>query len=71
MLYYLGGLVALIGAIWLAVNAFRNDGVLHGIFALICGLYTLWYGATRFSGNEAPFFMFIGGTLLAFLLRPY
>ena len=67
---YLGTILALVGAIWMTVNAFKKDGVLAGILCFICGFYTIYYGIKNFAENKIPFILFLAGIALSIAFRP-
>lgn len=62
---YIGSILTLIGAIWIVVNAFKKDGALPGILCLICGFYTIYYGAKNFAENKIPLILFLVGLAIS------
>ena len=69
-MYFIGSIIGLIGAIWMAVNAFKKDGVLAGILCFLCGFYTIYYGIKNFAENKIPFILFLVGFALLLAFRP-
>ena len=69
-MYFLGSILALVGAIWITVNAAKKDGALAAIFCFICGFYTIYYGIKNFAENKIPFILFLVGIALAIAFRP-
>lgn len=69
-MYYIGTLAALVGAIWMTVNAFKKDGALAGILCFICGFYTIYYGIKNFAENKVPFILFLAGIAVSVVMRP-
>jgi hypothetical protein len=63
--FYLGSVVSLIGAIWIIVNAFRNDGLLWGIGSLLCGPVMLVYAIMNFGANKIPLALFVVGVIIS------
>jgi hypothetical protein len=59
--FYLGSLLSFIGAIWIIVNAFRNDGLLWGIGSLLCGPVLLIYAIMNFAANKMPLGLLVLG----------
>lgn len=64
-MFYLGSLVSLIGAIWIIVNAFRNDGLLWGIGSLLCGPVLLVYAIMHFAANKIPLALLVVGVIIS------
>jgi len=69
-MYFLGALLALVGAIWMTVNAAKKDGALAAVLCFICGFYTIYYGIKNFAENKVPFLLFIAGIVLSVIFRP-
>jgi uncharacterized membrane protein len=67
-MYFLGSILALVGAIWMTVNAAKKDGALAAIFCFICGFYTIYYGIKNFAENKIP--LFLAGIAAAIIFRP-
>jgi hypothetical protein len=63
--FYLGSIVSFIGAIWIIVNAFRNDGLLWGIGSLLCGPAMLVYAIMNFDANKIPLALFVVGIIIS------
>lgn len=64
-MFYLGSIVSFIGAIWIIVNAFRNDGLLWGIGSLLCGPVMLIYAIMHFTANKIPLALFVFGVIIS------
>lgn len=69
-MYFLGSILALVGAVWMTVNAAKKDGALAAIFCFICGFYTIYYGIKNFAENKIPFILFLAGIALVIAFRP-
>jgi intracellular septation protein A len=69
-MYFLGSILALVGAIWMTVNAAKKDGALAAIFCFICGFYTIYYGIKNFAENKIPLILFLAGIAVAVVFRP-
>ena len=69
-MYFLGAIAALVGAIWITVNAFKKNGALAGILCFICGFYTIYYGIRNFAENKVPLALFVVGVILCVAFRP-
>lgn len=69
-MYFLGSILALVGAVWMTVNAAKKDGALAAIFCFICGFYTIYYGIKNFAENKIPFILFLAGVALVIAFRP-
>lgn len=61
----LGGLLLLIGAIWIAVIAFQNEEVVWGIFSIFCGIAALIYGVQHFDEAKVPLGLLVVGIVLS------
>ena len=64
-MFYLGSLLSFIGAIWIIVNAFRNDGLLWGIGSLLCGPVLLVYAIMNFAASKIPLALFVVGVIIS------
>ena len=62
---HLAGLAAMI---WLAVLAFKHDGILAGLLCLCCCPYGLYYGITHLDKVRYAFIMYLTVLLLNLLL---
>jgi hypothetical protein len=62
-----GGLLVLIGAIWIAVIAFQSGDIVWGVLSLICGIVAIIYGAQHMDKARTPLFMLIGGIVINLL----
>lgn len=69
-MYFLGSILALVGAIWMTVNAAKKDGALAAIFCFICGFYTIYYGIKNFAENKIPLILFLAGIAVMVIFRP-
>lgn len=69
-MYFVGSILALVGAIWMTVNAAKKDGALAAIFCFICGFYTIYYGIKNFAENKIPLILFLGGIAVMVIFRP-
>jgi len=65
MIGLIGGLLALIGAIWIAVIAFQNEEVVWGIFSIFCGIAALIYGVQHFDEAKVPLGLLVVGIVLS------
>lgn len=63
-MFYFGSLLSFIGAIWIIVNAFRNDGLLWGIGSLLCGPVLLVYAIMNFAANKIPLGLLVLGAVI-------
>lgn len=65
-LLYLGGVIALIGAIWIGVIAFQSGDVIWGILSIIClmPIVAIVYAAQHQDKARTPMFIAIGGLVL-------
>lgn len=64
-MFSLGSLISFIGAIWIIVNAFRNDGLLWGIGSLLCGPVLLVYAIMHFNANKIPLGLLVVGVIIS------
>ena len=62
-LIIIGGILALIGYVWLLVLAF-SESVLWGVGSLFCGLVALVFGVTRFAEAKVPVLLYAAGIVL-------
>ena len=69
-MYYIGSLLAFVGAVWMTINAAKKDGVIAAILTFICTFYLIYYGIKNFAENKIPFLMVIAGIVLAIMFRP-
>ncbi len=69
-MYFLGAIAALVGAIWMTVNAAKKDGAVAAILCFICGFYTIYYGIKNFAENKVPLILFLVGVALCIVFRP-
>ncbi len=59
----LGGVLALVGAIWFLVVAFQDSAV-AGLLCFFVPFYSLYYLATHFDDEKRPFFVQLLGIIL-------
>jgi hypothetical protein len=59
-----GGLIFVIGWIWILVIAFQNGDVIWGILSLLCGLVGLIYAIQHFEQAKIPLGLLAGGIVL-------
>ncbi len=64
MIALLGSLLALVGAIWIAVIAFQNDDMIWGIASIFCGIAAVIYGVQQFDQAKIPLALLVVGTLI-------
>ena len=69
-MYILGSILALVGAIWMTVNAAKKDGAMAAILCFICGFYTIYYGIKNFAENKIPLILFLAGVAAVVIFRP-
>jgi thiol:disulfide interchange protein len=65
-LYFLGLLVALVGAIWLIVLAFK-ESILWGLGSLLIPFVSLIFAITHWDRAKTPFLIQVGGVVLLVL----
>lgn len=65
-LFYLGGLVAFIGGIWLLVVAFKQS-VWWGLGSLIIPFVGLVFAIMNWQIAKTPFLVYVGGIILCVL----
>ena len=63
MLLALGGLIMLVGFIWIVVNAFKTS-VLWGLGALIVPLVAQIFAIMNWETNKTAFLIWVGGLAL-------
>jgi len=61
----LGGLLVLIGGIWLVVKAF-SEGILWGLGCIFIPLVTLYFALTRFEETKFPLAVWASGWACVF-----
>jgi hypothetical protein len=66
VLVYGGGLLALVGAIWIAVIAFQSGEVVWGLLCIFCcmPIVAIIYAAQHQDKARTPMFIAIGGLIL-------
>jgi 1,4-dihydroxy-2-naphthoate octaprenyltransferase len=64
MIALLGSLMALVGAIWIAVIAFQNDDMLWGILSIFCGIAAIIYGVQHFDQAKLPLGLLVLGIII-------
>lgn len=69
-MYFIGSILALVGAIWMTVNAAKKDGALAAILCFICTFYTIYYGIKNFAENKIPLILLIVGVAIAVIFNP-
>jgi len=62
-LLIIGGLAALIGGLWIVVNAFRT-GILWGLGSLLIPLVVYIYAFMNWGENKTPFLVHLVGVIL-------
>lgn len=61
MIALLGSLMALAGAIWIAIIAFQNDDTVWGIVSIFCGIAAIIYGVQHIDQAKLPLgLLFLG-----------
>jgi hypothetical protein len=60
----IGGIMALVGWIWIVVAAFK-DSIGWGIGSLLCGIVALIYGAMNFATLKVPVLLYVVGLILS------
>ncbi len=63
-LYAIGGVIALVGYIWLVVVAFRVGGAGWGIGSLLIGIIGLIFAITHWEAAKRPFLVEVAGAVL-------
>jgi uncharacterized membrane protein len=63
ILVIIGGLLALVGGIWLIVKAFQ-DSMFWGICCLFIPMATLLFAVLHWDDVKVPFFLNLGGIIL-------
>jgi hypothetical protein len=69
MLLFIGGLLSLVGVVWIIVLAFQNGDPVWGIVSIFCGLAALIYGIMHFDEAKAPVGLMVVGMILGFVGR--
>lgn len=64
LLQSLGGIMALVGWVWLLVLAF-SENIGWGIGSLLCGIVALIFAITRWPETKAPALTYIVGLVLS------
>jgi len=64
ILNYVGGLVALVGGIWLLVLAFK-ESLVWGLVCFFCPIVSLYFAITRWEKAKKPFLIEVGGIVAA------
>ena len=54
MIALVGSLMALVGAVWIAIIAFQNDDTVWGIMSIFCGIAAIIYRVQHFDEAKAP-----------------
>jgi hypothetical protein len=62
-LFYLGGIIALVGGIWLLVVAFKQS-VWWGLGSLIVPFVGLIFAIMNWQIAKTPFLVYVGGIIL-------
>jgi 1,4-dihydroxy-2-naphthoate octaprenyltransferase len=65
MIALLGSLMALAGAIWIAVIAFQNEDMVWGIISIFCGLAAIIYGVQHFDEAKIPLGLLVLGIIIS------
>jgi hypothetical protein len=60
----IGGIMVLIGWIWIVVAAFK-DSIGWGIGSLLCGIVAFIYGVMNFATLKVPVLLWIVGVILS------
>jgi 1,4-dihydroxy-2-naphthoate octaprenyltransferase len=69
MIALLGSLMALAGAIWIAVIAFQNDDMIWGIASIFCGIAAIIYGVQNFDQAKIPLGLLVIGIVVGSIGR--
>jgi hypothetical protein len=64
ILLAIGGVLTLVGWIWIIVIAFQSGDVVWGIVSIFCGIVALVYAAMHMDKARTPLFVLIGGIVL-------
>jgi hypothetical protein len=59
-LIVVGGIIALVGYVWLLILAF-SESILWGVGSLLCGIVALVFGVTRWPETKVPVLIYIAG----------
>lgn len=69
----LGGILAFIAGIWVWIKLFQKEGVMKGIWGLICMLYTFIWGLQNMKNEElklkTPMYVWIAGIVLGIIIN--
>jgi hypothetical protein len=60
----LGSILALVGAIWIAVIAFQNGDTVWGVLSLFCGIVAIVYGVQHADEAKVPLILLIIGIVV-------
>ncbi len=63
-IYWLGAIVALVGVIWMIINAFKTS-ILWGLGSLFIPFVVLIFAAMHWAQNKQPFLIWLGGVVIA------
>lgn len=66
-MFWTGVVLGCIGGLWLAINAFRNNGALWGFGALVVPLVAQFYGLRHLDDNRLPLILSLVGVVLCML----
>ena len=61
----IGGLLSLVGAIWIIVIAFQNGDIVWGVLAIFCGIVGLIYALQHMEQAKIPLILMIVGIVLS------
>lgn len=64
VLQSIGGVMALVGLVWLLVLAF-SEHIGWGIGSLLCGVVALIFAITRWPETKTPALLYIGGLVIS------
>ena len=64
ILQSIGGIMALVGLIWLLVLAF-SENIGWGIGSLLCGIVALIFAITRWPETKTPALLYIAGLVVS------
>jgi hypothetical protein len=59
----LGGILAIIGYVWLLIAAF-SESIGWGIGSLLCGIVALIYGVMKWDELKVPVILYVAGGVL-------
>lgn len=63
LLLGLGGLLMLVGFIWIVINAFKTS-IVWGICSLLIPLVAQIFAIMNWATNKAPFLVWLGGLVI-------